>query len=1347
MRTPFSSPNKAPPKGPYLMPHGGLRPTQPGSPNKTAKMMAAIKKLQDQNQITLTSGIVASSADIFQASQNAPTASTNLQLGITDATQEISEGTLFLLRHLAQNQALPTPSEPVPPMPIKGRIPTVRNPQWHAKGWVLKYQDVLTVDLPKVFDHEATRDHLEPFLANASSPSPSDLGIDQDLLQGHIKFVKERRPNFVAAPDSAYNHMKDISNRESEGDISSGVEKRGDEDENMDYNDGGGEPWQGIQNVDSGDGGDADEGEEVAQSRTEMGKHKGRYDCKCRWAATTLEKLLRAAKEAVEQRASTITFQGLSGYRSEKEISEIRANASTIDKVQWTPSFAMIDKDQAELNALEEVRRWVKAHGIPLDFEESVGEPDPPSLPRPAMDGLMKLIRPLQRVRSPANSFEWQTAVEKFNDGVRSLSVQHKMDEGTATKILSYFQENWFCDRWRMDQLVVVIINDVFPYFEMWPPTAPRPSKTLVGVMRSGHNLWQISHFELVVEDMGKQLWAIIRDSTAEKATSKSEAKSRSIAEKKFWEVGDLGEREYSEIGWPATGTVTRPRLTVHAPFPAPEVDNGPSRSNGTNRESPSPVVVQPKSKPHPQAGASPVGFNTCSAAREATSKAKGVKAAPSPAVFTIKQGQGLVNGVGRNICYLNAAFQALLHLPFIRNKLLETRVIRTTRSADFVKSLCELACQWEKAMEPFEVEWFLKHRLQDVVRGDNEPSTQEYLNDFDFPVNEQQCISEFFWNFFNKLRNDCTDVKEGQTCESQTLEIGVPVKLKDTKTLKELVAALFTTSYQPHPTVVHGTSCCSATTIQVHTTIINTPRYILIHLDRSEERRLGDTVSRGVKICRELELGEYTGGKFPHLKYKLASTIRHRAFDEHSGHYMTDVMVGNAWRRFDDDKVSSVEDPFRHSACRSKKVGGQTVWQDSPVMLVYQIQEQSKGSKTAGTGGIDTHTDTDQLRSGTAFEVKGASSASTAEPGATAAPSSETSLPHWLKGYNFEASSSLPRLLESFDLANANAIETFKRLIAAPSETQKGYATFVKAGDIPGVGNGLIIPPQSASRFKPGAWADNHIMSVWTELLARFAPPSVYCLDGPFYESLGTRRGSALQVEKFHNKALFSTMPSYRRILFFVPFTNHWAVGVIDTAQRQVILLDSRGKAFNLAHFHERIRSFLLGVYTRELQATPLFTVPGHPLYEELPLSNDVTSYVPQQSDGNNCGYIATRYMELAVLGLHPTAVNCGLLGDQWSSHEGDQLRMDVWIKLVNLAPSTSLASTASDTPAPCTRGTSLAGSADEVLGKNKRRRQQKLSLRGGSRQTRDCTPDVVQGTYVVFSTSSSMKLESPLN
>lgn len=98
---------------------------------------------------------------------------------------------------------------------------------------------------------------------------------------------------------------------------------------------------------------------------------------------------------------------------------------------------------------MQAVRRWVKEHGISFEDNELFGDKDKPSLPRPAMGELMALIRPLQRVRSSAESFEWKTAVGRFQEGVKALCIQYGLSSDVELNVMRYFQDNWFCDRWR----------------------------------------------------------------------------------------------------------------------------------------------------------------------------------------------------------------------------------------------------------------------------------------------------------------------------------------------------------------------------------------------------------------------------------------------------------------------------------------------------------------------------------------------------------------------------------------------------------------------------------------------------------------------------------------------------------------------------------------------------------------------------------------------------------------------------------------------------------------------------------------------------------------------------------
>ncbi|KAJ9114964.1 hypothetical protein QFC24_007080 [Naganishia onofrii] len=99
----------------------------------------------------------------------------------------------------------------------------------------------------------------------------------------------------------------------------------------------------------------------------------------------------------------------------------------------------------------------------------------------------------------------------------------------------------------------------------------------------------------------------------------------------------------------------------------------------------------------------------------------------------------------------------------------------------------------------------------------------------------------------------------------------------------------------------------------------------------------------------------------------------------------------------------------------------------------------------------------------------------------------------------------------------------------------------------------------------------------------------------------------------------------------------------------------------------------------------------------------------------------------------LRPSALNCGLPLDVWHSHVGTQLRIDVWLKLFNLAPPTrqsSSASQANDTPPATVPASTRTRPAQQSKGKNKQPRLKKLPLKGGSRGRREESPDAMEVT-----------------
>jgi hypothetical protein len=86
-------------------------------------------------------------------------------------------------------------------------------------------------------------------------------------------------------------------------------------------------------------------------------------------------------------------------------------------------------------------------------------------------------------------------------------------------------------------------------------------------------------------------------------------------------------------------------------------------------------------------------------------------------------------------------------------------------------------------------------------------------------------------------------------------------------------------------------------------------------------------------------------------LTYGLVSIIQHRAHDEFSGHYFTDVLIGEKFKRFDDQTVGDAPYPCNPDApaCRSKIIDSEVQWQDSPTLLFYQVKAMCiKGEEKA---------------------------------------------------------------------------------------------------------------------------------------------------------------------------------------------------------------------------------------------------------------------------------------------------------------------------------------------------------------------------------------------------------------
>ncbi|KAJ9120050.1 hypothetical protein QFC22_002947 [Naganishia vaughanmartiniae] len=965
-------------KGPILLPHGTLRPTKPGSPNKSAKIMAKVKSLQEQELLSaISAGRCPSSQEIINASVG-PVALTMSDLGVVDASKEVSDGTSFLLACRAENYT------GLPPAKRKGnkaesvsdKETTLSEQDWKENGWILKKENMLTIDLPKYLDklvdwgykyknfasgfdvkrlddskdwramlwiptsdfvsvvpadetavcrlffacrtdHTACTIKAEAIHATAA-PEKQEAGLAGELEQGHVRFGLHNKGAFTASDQHSTNKDKDHPGNESivgaqplhslEDDQAlehDAFETRTKGQEEHEYkNDqhdrheiGQGAEQDEIHGIgNNGKNKDKGSGEEDADACPTVKKGHDRYTCKCRLLdikAETLEVLLREAKNAVHRRAAQIRNEGqdgtyqatFQGTRTPDEIATIRHNASQLADQEWVPSFAMIDKDSAELKALEKGEsdigivmsldvvltppsfvRWVQEHK--LDTSSSGGNIDKPSISHPAMDDLLKLVRPLQRVRD--FGLEWERAIVTFKSEVDKLCTRHKLDRGTSSKIISYFEKNWLCENWRgkehwtdaglptgasrdgpmntnnyaessfrtiktvflagmknkrVDQLVCIIINDIFPYFAIWPPTAPRPSKELLDTIRWGHNLWQISSFECEVNDNGNQIWYIIRDSRGDQSLRDSVAFEAVVPGiiKTVVEIYSNGTQKCPCNQWIQTGKYCCHLWAMSWYF-----------NSGTLQQYQGPVLG-------------------------ATSKGKG-SAGPNETHH---------EATAKKQIWDRSAEDATVYSEHI--SLAQTVIPDISGQTDTTSPMSYQPVHSKVQSESFALPINARKKgrsgFATPIRGSKQTvrctKTKAITSQTSIPSNKTPLVYSY-----KSAEQTCAPGEESKVRSAHaTTSQGVDIKqgcgmINTTGTAVCYLNSAFQVLLHLPAVRDKLLEMQLPRSTRSHTKITNAPRYLMINLDRTEERQLGDLSSKGVKIHKELDLSEYAEGK-----------------------------------------------------------------------------------------------------------------------------------------------------------------------------------------------------------------------------------------------------------------------------------------------------------------------------------------------------------------------------------------------------------------------------------------------------------------------------------------------------
>lgn len=164
-------------------------------------------------------------------------------------------------------------------------------------------------------------------------------------------------------------------------------------------------------------------------------------------------------------------------------------------------------------------------------------------------------FRKVQRYRGESVGEPWSVFRHRFGEDIRVACEEDMVEEEAAEAILEYFDDYWFCSRWRgqylvliagsllrdfvpldlatdaglppgqtkdgswntnnwveasfrtfkfvfleqrrnkrIDRLLTIILEDFFPYYRYWELDEPRLSKQLLRVSRAGQYLWSSGH-------------------------------------------------------------------------------------------------------------------------------------------------------------------------------------------------------------------------------------------------------------------------------------------------------------------------------------------------------------------------------------------------------------------------------------------------------------------------------------------------------------------------------------------------------------------------------------------------------------------------------------------------------------------------------------------------------------------------------------------------------------------------------------------------------------------------------------------------------------------------------------
>ncbi|BFZ56107.1 hypothetical protein PYCC9005_003149 [Savitreella phatthalungensis] len=305
------------------------------------------------------------------------------------------------------------------------------------------------------------------------------------------------------------------------------------------------------------------------------------------------------------------------------------------------------------------------------------------------------------------------------------------------------------------------------------------------------------------------------------------------------------------------------------------------------------------------------------------------------------------------NTCFLNAAMQALMHVPPLVQYLLSQNHRETCRMSNCI--LCKVE---EHVARAYPKQGSTKGRaFRPALAGNLKQIGKR------FRLGRQEDSHEFLILLLDAMQNSCLhgqpktlEHRSRQTtmihavfgghlrqqivctrCRraSNTYEALLVLSLDVTSSLQQSLARLTATDTLQGKNKYRCEHCKSLQDARKQTTVSNAPRTLIVHFKRFQYAMRSSKISKAVAYPAKLDLTPFMapGRAVGNVTYALQAVVVHAGSGVNSGHYYAfGKSAGGQWHEFDDESV--------------RRVTEQDALQQQAYMLVYgQIGDHSSTS------------------------------------------------------------------------------------------------------------------------------------------------------------------------------------------------------------------------------------------------------------------------------------------------------------------------------------------------------------------------------------------------------------------